>query len=71
VFIRRTNEKGEVQLLGHTFVVNPQWPNRLVRADLDLTKGRIGFFTLRRRAPDQQPLVAEVFYKLPKRKFHE
>lgn len=71
VFIRRTNEKGKVQLLGHTFVVDKQWANRLVRADLDLTKGRIGFYTLRRRAPDQQPLVAQVVYKLPKRKFHE
>jgi hypothetical protein len=71
VFVRRTNEKGEVQLLGRTFRVDPQWPNRLVRADLDLTQERIGFYTLRRRAPDQQPLVAEVVYKLPQRKFHE
>jgi hypothetical protein len=71
VFIRRTDEKGRVQLLGHSFVVDAQWPNRLVRADLDLTKGRIRFYTLRRRAPDQQPLVAEVAHKLPERKFHE
>lgn len=71
VFIRRTNEKGEVQLLGHTFVVDATWPNRLVRADLNLTKGWICFYTLRRRTADQQPLVAKVAYKLPKRKFRE
>ena len=71
VFIRRTNEKGEVQLLGHTFVVDAKWPNRLVRADLNLTKARICFYTLRRRAADKQPLVADLAYKLPKRKFHE
>jgi hypothetical protein len=29
--------------------------HRLVRAEVDLTRQRIGFYTLRRRAPDQQP----------------
>jgi putative transposase len=71
VFLRRSNGGGEVQLLGHTFVVDPLWQHRLVRAEVDLTGGRIRFYTLRRRAPDQQPLVKETRYVLPRRKFSE
>jgi hypothetical protein len=47
------------------------WQHRLVRAEVDLKKQRIGFYTLRRRAPDQQPLVKETKYVLPRRKFTE
>jgi hypothetical protein len=71
IFIRRRNAQGEVQLLGRTFAVEPLWPHRLVRAEVDLTKQRIRFYTLRRRAPDQQPLVKETKYVLPRRKFTE
>jgi hypothetical protein len=71
IFIRRSNAQGEVQLLGRTFAVEPLWQHRLVRAEVDLTKQRIRFCTLRRRAPDQQPLVKETKYVLPRRKFTE
>ena len=71
VFLRRTNERGEAQLLGRTYAVDPQWQHRLVRAEVDLTAQRIRFYSLRRRAPDQQPLVKEVDYVLPRRKFAE
>jgi hypothetical protein len=60
-----------VQLLGRTFEVDPLWQHRLVRAEVDLKKCRIRFYTLRRRAPDQQPLVKETRYVLPRRKFTE
>jgi putative transposase len=69
IFIRRSNAQGEVQLLGRTFAVEPLWQHRLVRAEVDLTKQRICFYTLRRRAPDQQPLVKRTKYVLPMRKF--
>jgi len=71
VFLRRSNERGEVQLLGRTFAVDPLWQHRLVRAEVDLKRCRIRFYTLRRRAPDQQSLVKETCYVLPRRKFTE
>jgi transposase-like protein len=71
IFLRRSNAQGEVQLLGRTFAVDPLWQHRLVRAEVDLKGERIRFYTLRRRAPDQQPLVKETEYTLPRRKFTE
>jgi transposase-like protein len=71
VFLRRSNAQGEVQLLGRTFAVDPLWQHRLVRAEVDLKARRIRFYTLRRRAPDQQPLVNETAYGLPRRAFSE
>ena len=71
VFLRRSNAQGEVQLLGRTFAVDPFWQHRLVRAEVDLKAQRIRFYTLRRRAPDQQPLVNEAAYVLPRRPFSE
>jgi hypothetical protein len=71
VFLRRSNAQGEVQLLGQTFAVDPLWQHRLVRAEVDLKAKRVRFHTLRRRAPDQQPLVHETCYVLPRRPFSE
>ena len=71
VFLRRSNGRGEVQLLGRAFAVDPLWQHRLVRADVDLKRCRIRFCTLRRRAPDQQPMVKETRYLLPHRPFSE
>jgi putative transposase len=71
VFLRRSNERGEVHLLGRTFAVDPLWQHRLVRAEVDLERCQIRFYRLRRRAPDQQPLVKETRYVLPRRKFTE
>jgi hypothetical protein len=71
VFLRRSNGQGEVQLLGRAFAVDRLWQHRLVRADVDLIRCRIRFYTLRRRAPDQQPMVKETRYVLPRRPFSE
>jgi hypothetical protein len=38
---------------------------------VNLKARRIRFYTLRRRAPDQQPLVHEAAYVLPRRAFSE
>jgi len=62
---------GEVQVLGRTYAVDPLWQHRLVRGEVDLRARRIRFYTLRRRAPDQQPLVHEATYVLPQRAFSE
>lgn len=36
IFLRRTSEQGKVRLLGHIFLVDENWPHRLVRAEVDL-----------------------------------
>ena len=71
IFLRRTNAQGEVELLGHRFVADPHWHNRLVRAEVDLAAQRIDFFSLRRRAPQEQPLLGQVPYVLPRRRFND
>lgn len=69
IFVRRTDPNGSVGLLGRTFPVDPTWPHRLVRAEVDLTASSIAFFALRRREPTDQPLLKEVAYVLPRRPF--
>ena len=71
VFIRRTDAIGQVTVLGHTFLVDAHWTGRLVRCDVLLTTEKICFFQLRRRAPQEQPLLNEVDYQLPQKSFHE
>jgi len=68
-YLRRTTEQGEVSLLGHQFKVDSHWPHRLVRAEVDFDEGRIAFYALRRREPEDQPLLADHRYKFPIRKF--
>lgn len=67
VFLRRTSERGTASLLGHTFPVDPHWPHRLVRAEVDLTTHVIRFYALRRRDTTWQPLLKEIPYELPRR----
>jgi transposase len=71
IFLRRTNERGEAELLGRRYPVDPLWPHRLVRAEVDLTKGEIRFYRLRRREPKEQPLIKTVAYQPPSKPFHE
>jgi Homeodomain-like domain len=65
VSLRRTREHGTVQLLGHTFPVDPLWPHRLVRCEVDLDAGSLAFYALRRREPSQQPLLRTAPFVLP------
>ena len=58
-----------MELLGHRFAVDPHWPHRLVRAEVDLDAGVIRFYALRRRDPTHQPLLKEVPHTLPQRPF--
>ena len=71
VFLRRTTANGQAAVLGRTFPVDPHWPSRLVRAVVDLDTHCIRFHALRRRDPQYQPILKEISYELPKRKFHE
>lgn len=71
VFLRRTNNHGVADLLGQSYQLDPGWPNRLVRAEVDLTQGQIRFYRLRRREPKQQPLIKTIPYQTPKKRFQE
>jgi transposase-like protein len=71
IYLRRTNDQGQASLLGHTFPVDPNWPHRLVRAEVQLQHRCILFYALRRRDPNYQPLLNKVPYQLPKRPFKE
>lgn len=67
VFLRRTSDSGRVSVLGHHLPVDQHWLHRLVRAEVDLDLGRLRFYALRRREPDDQPLIAEIPYQPPSR----
>lgn len=63
IFIRRTNDQGAVSLLGHSFPLDATWPHRLVRCEVDLTRGEITCFKLRRREPHDHPKIKTINYK--------
>jgi hypothetical protein len=65
IYLRRTTEHGTVQLLGPIFTVDPLWPHRLVRCEVDLDAGGIAFYALRRRDPRAQPLLRTAPFVLP------
>jgi hypothetical protein len=71
VFLRRTTDQGTVDVLGHRWTVDAHWTRRLVRAEVELDRGRIRFYALRRREPEAQPLLSEQTYRLPQRPFRE
>lgn len=71
VLLRRTNQRGAATLLGRTFEVDRQWAGRLVRCEVLLSEEVIRFYRLRRRVPEEQPLLREVVYRLPERRFRE
>jgi hypothetical protein len=68
IFVRRTTIAGRADVLGRLYDVDRAWPQRLVRAELDLDARRIRFHALRRRDPADQPLLAELPYALPARR---
>ena len=67
IYVRRTDERGGVQLLGHRWHVSSRWPHRLVRCEVDFNHHVIRCFALRRADPLHQPLLA----KLPYRRIHK
>ena len=71
IFLRRTSEAGTVRLLGRHFEVDPTWPHRLIRCEVHLSAETIRFYALRRREPAHQPLLCEVPYAFPRKRFRE
>jgi len=62
IFIRRTDEHGQVHMLGQRFAVSPEWLHRLVRCEVDFDHHCIRCYALRRRAPTEQPLLVTLDY---------
>ena len=69
IFLRRSNEHGDVNLLGRTFRVAEHWLHRLVRCEVNFSKQHIRFHALRRRDPTAQPLLCQVSYPRPHKLF--
>lgn len=70
IYLRRTDPAGAIRVLGHRWEVDPLWVHRLVRAEVDLVANQIRCYRLRRRAPDEQPLIKAFKYVFPKKHFH-
>jgi hypothetical protein len=64
IYVRRTDGQGTAEVLGQPFAVDRHWPNRLVRAEVDLCKGTITFHRLRRREPADQPVIQVVSHRV-------
>lgn len=69
IYLRRSDERGAVHLLGKAFDVERHWAHRLVRCEVDFTRRRIRFYALRRREPSAQPLLRTVPYHRPNKPF--
>jgi putative transposase len=64
IYLRRTSGEGAAEVLGQSFPVDAHWPNRLVRAEVDLCEGTITFHRLRRREPADQPVIRVVSHRV-------
>jgi hypothetical protein len=71
IFVRRTTARGHVSLLGHSMEVEPLGAPRLVRCDVHVDQHVIRFSALRRRQPEHPPLLRELAYTLPRRRFND
>jgi hypothetical protein len=71
IFIRRTNDNGQVEVMGHRWMLSCTVSHRLVRAEVNLTKNKIDFYRLRRREPEEQLHLGTAEYHLTKKPFNE
>jgi len=69
IYLRRTDSKGNVHLLGRRFAVDPLWLHRLVRCEIHFDLQCIRYYALRRRDPSDQPLLAQISYQHPNKPF--
>jgi hypothetical protein len=69
IYLRLTNARGMVKLLGHEFLADPAWQHRLVRCEVDLDHHQVRCYRLRRKEPTDQPLLATHEHRLPARRF--
>lgn len=63
IFLRRSDEEGQVTVMGRLYATSSDWQHRLVRVELNFTTSEMNFFALRRAAPASQPLLKTEAYK--------
>lgn len=71
IFLRRSDSRGAVKVLGHSWIASSLWCHRLVRVEVDLTRGEVRTYALRRRCPHEQPQLSRHDYRPPQRRFQE
>jgi hypothetical protein len=64
MFIKRTNNKGWTNVQGNSWEIDDLWTNKLVRVEIIVKKHIINFCKLRRREPNNQPLLNSHEYLL-------
>jgi hypothetical protein len=68
MFIRRTDNKGRVKMMGHLWQLEKNWTTRLLRATVDLKNHRIHFHKLTKKQPFNHKYIGYAEYHLPIRK---
>jgi hypothetical protein len=71
IYLRRTSAAGTVEVLGRSLEVDLHWLNRLVRVEVDLDADKIRIYRLRRREPQDQPLLKGLNHHIKRRRFAE
>jgi len=69
ILIRRTSDQGVVDLLQRRMPVGASWPQRLVRCEIDFSSQSVSIFGLRRAAPHDHALLAQLPYPLVTRRY--
>ena len=69
IYLRRTDDYGQVNILGQIRTVHPTLTQQLVRCEVDLTQGQITYYRLHRRHMFDNEVITIVPYEFPCRKF--
>lgn len=70
IFLRRSDQAAQINVLGNSFALPAHWPHRLTRCEVNLSAHQIQFFALRRRDPTDQRLLAKAPYHRKHKPFH-
>jgi hypothetical protein len=71
IYIRRTDQDGLVNCLGHHWKADRHWVHRLTRVEVDLSATQVRIYALRRKESTSQPLLNALPYTPPKKIFIE
>jgi hypothetical protein len=69
IYLRRLDESGHADVLGHRFEVQQKWSHRLVRAEVNFDSNEIHFWGLRKRDPSFQPLLLTISHTVIQKRF--
>jgi hypothetical protein len=64
IYLRRTDEHGTISVLENDFLVSQQWLNRLVRVEVDIVKGVLRFYAMRRADWKKHRLIKTIKFNL-------